>query len=344
MQTITKKPKFNYSKVCLSLLGRLPDRQKEVLSNRFGLEGQESETLQEIGNSFGITRERVRQIEKEALNHLTVYQQEKALQDIFAYLAEYLNEHGGVKREDLILSDLGENDNRNYIYFLMILGDAFHRVNENDQVYAFWSLDPSAIDKVVAILHKVQSVFEKEQKPLCSENVYALAEGEPLIFFNSSLEIAKAIERGPLGYFGLVDWPEIRPRGVRDMAYLALCKKGSPIHFRQIAEVANSLDRPSDKKVLPQTLHNELIRDERFVLVGRGIYALKDWGYSMGTVREIIAQLVNQSPSGLTKDEIIKGVLGQRLVKDNTILLNLHNKKHFLRNADGRYILRRKNS
>ncbi|MCX6791311.1 MAG: hypothetical protein NTV62_03965 [Candidatus Gribaldobacteria bacterium] len=74
-------------------------------------------------------------------------------------------------------------------------------------------------------------------------------------------------------------------------------------------------------------------------MVGRGIYALKEWGYNNGTVKDIIVSLINNSQGGLSKDEIVKGVLDQRLVKSNTILLNLHNKKNFSRTQEGRYVV-----
>ena len=60
----------NYQKICQDLISDLKEREKEVILRRFGLEGKERETLQSIGDSFGITRERVRQIEEVALNKI----------------------------------------------------------------------------------------------------------------------------------------------------------------------------------------------------------------------------------------------------------------------------------
>lgn len=345
MKTSIKQSKFNYGNVCLGLLETLPERQKIVLSHRFGLAGQEPTTLQQIGDDFGITRERVRQIEREGLNKLSQRQQDKQIREILDFLVDYLASQGGVKREDLLLRELASNGSEhNSLYFLLELGESFHRIGEDNNVYSFWSLDKSVLDKAMAILKKLQVIFEKEQKPLPLNHVLTVVEGEPVSFLNSVLEIAKKIEQGPLGHYGLVEWPEIKPRGVKDMAFLALTKQGSPLHFREIAKVANELNPDSTfqakKKVLPQTLHNELIRDSRFVLVGRGIYALKNWGYNNGTVKEIISSLVSAVDGGLTKEEILNGVLAQRLVRDNTILLNLHNKKNFIRDSNGRYTLK----
>jgi RNA polymerase primary sigma factor len=54
----------------LALLGQMGPREAAVLRMRFGLDNEEPKTLKEIGERLGLTRERVRQIESEALAHL----------------------------------------------------------------------------------------------------------------------------------------------------------------------------------------------------------------------------------------------------------------------------------
>ena len=51
-------------------LGELSDKQREVIARRFGLRGYETSTLEEVGREIGLTRERVRQIQVEALKRL----------------------------------------------------------------------------------------------------------------------------------------------------------------------------------------------------------------------------------------------------------------------------------
>lgn len=53
-----------------SWLDQLSDKQQEVLSRRFGLRGYPTSTLEEVGQEIGLTRERVRQIQVEALRRL----------------------------------------------------------------------------------------------------------------------------------------------------------------------------------------------------------------------------------------------------------------------------------
>ncbi|HCS52622.1 MAG TPA: RNA polymerase subunit sigma, partial [Planctomycetaceae bacterium] len=52
------------------MLDEMEDRQSTILRMRFGLDDEEPKTLKQIGESLGLTRERVRQIEQEALNRL----------------------------------------------------------------------------------------------------------------------------------------------------------------------------------------------------------------------------------------------------------------------------------
>jgi thioredoxin reductase len=95
----------------------------------------------------------------------------------------------------------------------------------------------------------------------------------------------------------------------------------------------------SDKKVHPQTVHNELIRDKRFVLVGRGTYALREWGFEEGTVKDIIVTLIKTAGGFLAKDIIVKDVLKKRKVKKATIDVNLSDRKVFQK-AKGGYSLK----
>ena len=153
------------------------------------------------------------------------------------------------------------------------------------------------------------------------------------------MEISKTIQLGPEGLFGLRDWPEINPRGVKDWAYLVLRKTKKPCHFIEVAKLINKFYK-TERQTLPQTVHNELIKDARFVLVGRGLYGLKEWGYESGVIKEVIAKILKKAKKSLTQEEIVKEALSQRFVKRNTILLNLNNKESFLKNKEGKYTIK----
>ena len=158
----------------------------------------------------------------------------------------------------------------------------------------------------------------------------------------SYLEISKRIQPNKEGALGLVEWPEIKPRGVKDKAFLVFKKHGKPLHFTEVAKLIDKSDyNMPNKKTYPQTVHNELIKDPRFVLVGRGTYALSEWGYVPGTIKDIITKVLKDKNEPMHKDEVVKQVLAQRFVAKNTVLMNLNNKKHFEKDSSDKYFLRK---
>ena len=337
---------FNYQKICSEVLGDLPQRQKEILLRRFALSadfvgrrrlrrpkaeassegGVKGETLELIGKSYGITRERIRQIEKEGF--LRLKPKIKQYQKIFQYFNKYFEARGGLKKEDILLEQLGDKNQKPQIYFLLTLGPNFERFGETDDFYSLWTINQDSLKRAKEIIDSLFQKLLKLGKSLTPKELRSfISLKEPILI--SYLEISKKIQKNEGGLFGLSDWPEINPRGIKDKAYLMFKKEKRPLHF---TEVARLLDGS-----LVQTVHNELIKDSRFILVGRGIYALQEWGYYPGQVKEVILKVLKEERKSLTKEEILEKVLKQRLIKENTILLNLSNKKYFFRDSQGKY-------
>ncbi len=336
---------FNYKKICEDLLKDLPERSKEVILFRFALTSQlrKRETLEAIGQDFGITRERVRQIENEGF--LKIKPKVDKYREAFQYFRQYLKRHGGLRKEEILLTELGGEKQKAQVYFLLTIGSnskIFERVKEgkssfppfaffreNKEFYSFWAVNSDSFKTAKDIIDATFNKLKEIGKPQSLKEIASFF-SLPCPALNSYLEISKKISKNAEGLYGLKDWPEINPRGVKDRAYLVFKKLGKPLHFK---EVAKSID------AVVQTVHNELIKDPRFVLVGRGIYALKEWGYDPGQVKDVIAKILREN-GPLTQEEILERVLKQRLVKENTILLNLRDKEHFLRTPQGKYTIK----
>lgn len=316
--------KFNYQNICSGILLKdLPEKNKEVLIRRFGLTG-ERETLETIGQDFGITRERVRQIEADGLKKLEEKLKSHPCQNVFNYFVSYLKRSGSLKREDLLLSELGGDKLQNHVYFLLTLGNPFLRFNETESFYSFWTVDKNAVNLTQKNINTFIAELKKKNRLLVL----------PAKISPSYFEVSKYILKGQDGRFGLREWPEVNPRGIKDMAYIIFKKEKTPLHFTQVAQAIS-------KETSFPTVHNELIKDPRFVLVGRGLYALREWGYQPGVVREVIARALEKVKKPMKKEQILKKVLEQRQIKANTILLNLQNKKYFIKNSEGKYFLRK---
>jgi hypothetical protein len=341
MATLSFQPK----KMAKKLLGTLKDRSHDVVVNRYGLSDKgDRNTLESIGQKYGITRERVRQIENAALNSIRKSDEFNELAHIFDELAEAMRSHGTVVAEEDFLTTIFEDEVlKNHLNFFLVLGDQFTRHKENEHFGARWTTDHRLVDSIHEALHDLYASLSLED---------LLTEGEIVDRFLENLKevneeikgkevarrwlgLSKKIAANPLNEWGRHDSKNVKTRGVKDYAFLVLRQHGSPLHFR---EVAKAIQETFDKKTHPATTHNELIKDDRFVLVGRGSYALSEWGYKPGVVKDVIKDIIKTS-GPLTKEEIVDNVMKERFLKRNTILVNLQNPKYFTKLDDGRYDL-----
>lgn len=319
--------KFNYPQVNQILLKDLTGKQKEAILRRFGLQTGQRETLEAIGKSWGVTRERVRQIEADSF--LKIKPKLKNYQKIFQYFTNELKTAGDLKKETTLLSQLGGEKHQPYVYFLLTLADPFQRFPEARDIHSLWTVNPNSLKTVKITIDSLSKKLKGIKKPLTLKELSSFSVLPPKIL-SSYLEVSKIIQNNKEGLYGLKDWPEINPRGVRDKAFLVFKKERKPLHFRELTGLIGH-------QALSQTVHNELIKDSRFVLVGRGTYALKEWGYEEGDVKDIILKILKTSKDPLSREKILDEVFKQRLVKKATILLNLGNKKYFLKDSQGRY-------
>ncbi|HVY36143.1 MAG TPA: sigma factor-like helix-turn-helix DNA-binding protein [Candidatus Paceibacterota bacterium] len=339
MAIISFKPK----QVTKRLLAPLQDRSHDIIVNRYGLgEGADVKTLEAIGKKYGITRERVRQIENAALAAIRKSDSFKSEHKTFSELKTIIEAMGGVVHEDQLLSYVSKDKSvQNHVRFYLVLSEQFKKLKEDEQFHGRWTVDEDLSDAVHNALHTVyRNLSDKElltEKDLVERFLVQLKDVASQ-YKNEEvarrwLGISKKIGKNPLGEWGPAESQNIKTRGIKDYAFLMMRKHGSPMHFR---EVAKAIETTFGKKTHVATTHNELIKDPRFVLVGRGYYALAEWGYKPGVVREVIAEIIKKE-GPLTKEEIVERVLKERFLKKNTILVNLQNPKYFKKLSDGRY-------
>lgn len=325
----------------------LSARQREIVEERFGLRDNEEKTLQELGERNGITRERVRQIEAEGLRLAREHFAESDGQQFVDIAKERLAAMGGIRKEDDFVADMravlkDDSVQQSQLRFLFkIAGEPMH-YGEDDEFYSFWCNDKATIKKATTFIDKAAKFFAGKKEELVFKGQFdqhfkqlVASAGIDAKTGMNFLEISKKFSKNPYADFGLSHWEEIAPKTARAKAYLILRKHAKPMHFRDIAHTINNTG--FDKKpVYAQTIHNELIKDNRFVLVGRGMYGLTEHGFFPGTAKDVIRQiLVDKGP--LPQQDVVKLVSSQRFLKENTILLNLQNKKHFKRLENGTY-------
>lgn len=314
------------------------DRDRDILIKRHGINAANSQTLEQIGSELGITRERVRQIEKAALTRI---QKEQSFgSQLSQTTSQILNEVGGIMAFSNLTKKLQVNpDDRAKLSFLIKLDPSFHLVERNDNHSTIVLLDGIYKPSEAALLHQALiDAIKLAGQPVEFEKIAGRIDGPHKPTALKQLAASSNLIAQLDNLWGLSQWPEVNPKSIRDKVYLVLKKSNHPMHFSEIAKkISEVVANP--KKVTTQAVHNELIKDKRFVLIGRGIYALAEWGYQAGTVADIIESILKEE-SPLAKDEIVARVLARRQVKTTTIILNLQEKPQFERISKATYKLK----
>lgn len=313
------------------------DRDREVVVKRHGLKNFQPHTLEQIGSELGITRERVRQIEKAAFQKIR--EQGIADNDLHSSILTSIDGTGGIIQLDNLLNklELDSVERPNVTYLVRIMPD-LELIELSDELSPVVTITEPYNRQAILHLHRqLHDATKSYGKPVKFNKIAGAIDGPHARTALEELATASKLVTDLDGQWGLASWPEVNPRSIRDKTYLVLKKAGRPMHFTEISDKISKLDA-NPKQVTTQAVHNELIKDARFVLIGRGIYALAEWGYQAGTVADIIEQILREE-SPLTREEIIKRVLSRRQVKVATIALNLQEKPQFERVGKGLYKL-----
>ncbi len=336
-------PKLNIETSVQNILGTIErEREREIVSRRFGLFDRR-ETLEQIGELLGITRERVRQLEKAVVTRLKTAAEKDLpnMSDVEKALTAHLTQMGKVARiQDVTqrLSKANTKTDQARVAFLSNLSPNIAVIDDNDHFFHSIGLANEHTEKTIRehvskIIEAINEIGEPTDIKSVSEKV-----GNTDVKHTEALASISKNIASLNGRWGLVKWPMVNPKNIRDKIYVILHENNQPMHFNEIAEAikGSNLKR---KDVTTQAIHNELIKDSRFVLIGRGIYALKEWGFKKGTVSDVIAEVLRKEGGALHRDEIVRRVLKSRQVKETTILLNLQSKPQFKRVAKATYTL-----
>lgn len=328
----------------------LTNKEKDVIIQRFSLDNKPKRTLEFIGQKFSVTRERIRQIEKIALSKLRRTVKATRLNLVNEAAIEIVNTKGGVILEkelvDQILNTIqsSEKIDANIVLLALSINPHLSKIEKRQTSKPFWrqnSIDAKIIFKIISIALKA---LKKQKDVLLNAKIITQIrqsfDNELKDFADSTiiacLQTDKRLKQTETG-FGLMSWRHINPKSIRDKAYIILKNSKKPLHFIDIAKKIEDAQFNA-KSVTVQAVHNELIRYDQFVLVGRGLYTLKEFGFQKGTVSEIIENLLREH-APLSKQEIIDGVLRQRQVKKGTISLNLQKNPQFVRVGRAVYTL-----
>ncbi len=320
------------------------EREREIISRRFGITGQR-ETLEQIGELLNITRERVRQLEKAILVRLRIGADEgqiPAIAPAEKLMIRHLIELGRVARTSTLADQLyghkSTPSERAKLVFISAISNNLTCIDENDLYHsAIGIADYGDAYQIRERVDEIVDIIRRNKSPMTIDQLDSVLDYEHPSYIQAIASISKQLA-SLNGLWGLTKWPTVNPRNIRDKIFVVLEAKKEPMHFSEIAEAISASDFRR-KNVTIQAIHNELIKDSRFVLIGRGIYALNTWGYAKGTVADIITNILKDAGQPLTREEIVKRVLHARKVKETTVLLNLQNKNLFTKVGKDSYDL-----
>ncbi|MFA5961992.1 MAG: sigma factor-like helix-turn-helix DNA-binding protein [Parcubacteria group bacterium] len=338
--------KNSFFDVAEKILVQLPQRAQEILKKRFGLMGDFSvQTLEKIGSDYSITRERVRQIISDAKKSIGKICEEADFQKAENQLFLAVEKKCGIIREEEILTELnpdGSKKEENAMRFLVSYSQKIQAIAHKNRIERSWVTAENVLEKVLKVAKAAEEMLSKNKQLLSDDQISKelvtrlpeFSKKDVLCYLN----VLSGVKKNKFGKWGMRNWPEVSPKGSREKIYLVLKEEKAPLHFTQIAKLIEKY-KLGTKKVHPQTIHNELIKDERFVLIGRGIYALGEWGYFGGAVKDVLKDILAKSEKPLDREEIVQKVFEVRKVKRTTIMINL-NGKNFEKVGSG-YRLRR---
>lgn len=332
------------------ILKNLTQKEQDVISRRIGLNCQH-ETLQSIGNTYRITRERVRQIEDVGIKKIGRVVKGTYLEKIQTLGEQLLRAHGGLLSRDKLVSaivreiNIAEPLNRGILE--VVLQADFNIQKSKPQLgvdvhFYLPEIGKKLIQEVhkeaLKILAKRGDIMEHHALyEMVKANLFATYGKIETILISGILEVFHDVVRGEEKFIGLEKWKILNPSTLKDKAIYIMKKEKRPFHFM---ELTNAISEHFREPVKVPTIHNELIRNEEFVLIGRGIYVLKEWGYKSGTVMSVIMEILEKSGGPMSTDGIISSVLKVRQVKPSTIYMNLQNKKYIERVGRNLYQLR----
>lgn len=339
MEATTKAQGLDLTSIMEDMFMVLTDKEREVIARRYSLNNKNRETLEQIGKSFSVTRERVRQIESGAIRKLRRTIENTKLRNVTKLAKEVLSSTDGIMLESRLINGVlthttGSDIDAHIVRLALAIDEDILPIKKSKDLKRSWRLDNVSEKTVREVIEKTLKVLSRKSdvvspEVLATEVQTKLGRPASANFIVACFELSTLLKRAEKGY-GLMVWRHINPRSIRDKALIVMRQHNKPLHF---VEVANRIAKSGfdNKSVTTQAVHNELIRDDSFVLVGRGLYALREWGYKDGTVADVIEEVLKKAGHAMTKSEIVKEVLKRRDVKVGTVALNLQKNPNFVR-------------
>ena len=150
--------RINLTEIIEDMFLVLTSKEKEVIIKRFSLDNQPKQTLEKIGHSFSVTRERIRQIEKIALGKLRRTVDNSKLSLINKIAKSILEQHGGVLLEDKLVSEIlnkilsTQSVDSNIIKLALNINPELIKMEKTNLFKPFWRLQIIPLDLIKSVI------------------------------------------------------------------------------------------------------------------------------------------------------------------------------------------------
>ena len=324
-------------------------KEQLVLVKKFGLLTWKEVPLQRIGADYNMTRERVRQIETQALMRFRrlIVGNDKYVK-VLEEAKKILDTHGGLlSEEDLIKKIVNKNMfkfSSQELKLILVSDFDINYLKRNKLLYKSFYKDPLFEDLLTKMTMRTTNYFEKKKE---SEDVYEFIEKmknefalkhanveflQNALFYMNFFQVIRWIKVFD-GKVGLMAFTDVWPKTIKLKIVYVMKKLNKPVHFQELP--AKIIEWFPSKAVKVTTIHNELVKNNQtFVNIGLGLYALREWGYEGGLVKDIIIRIFNKYNRPMSVKEISKELLKEKMVSPNTVLLNLQKFKEEFRRVD----------
>lgn len=352
-----KQPQIPANQLIALLLSRCGnDKAKEIIKKRYGLINGERQTLEEIGESYGITRERIRQIQAKALKNMK-HPISVAKKPLLELMEKILFQNGGLlsaEEADIKVPEAlgGMIDDGSSVLDLLCDLELIQSCRIGDIVIYSPLFDGVKLDilseKIIASVKKedlgldVLSIVKKIElfKKITDDRfdpqsfVFRYCRTDPRI---EEIGLASAspetiFKHYTSGYFAKKSWVVLMKR--------VLEQEQMPLHFTEITNKVNDLMGNSERQVDVRRAHSIMIEDEAFAHSGvNGTYGLTAWGLRKELTPQLIEECMKKAGFPLHWKQIYNYVSKYKNTKPANITTCLETNRLFKKVDTGVYWL-----
>lgn len=326
------------------MLSVLPERERNILADRYGLWDGIAETLQDIGDKLALTRERIRQIEEKGLKRIRRLHNDGTIRSFIADRIRTQLESDpqgtcGIVSEEEALGALAAEDTIEEaglaIEFFNDVDGAGENLLEQSLVpveSGVYAATKRAANDYREVLRLVELSLQHQEKPLSETSLFDevriragrdLTSGEVRIA-SRILSISPKVTYLPKGTLALSEWKEFQKRDAPSVAEATLRLLGRPAHFREIAEKAGAIFGRTGLAGAA-TIHNALVTKRKsFVWVKPGTYGLVAWGLKRAPfIKDRLIEVLSETRYPLAYWHLKEKVLEVCNCKEDSVRMTL---------------------